>query len=202
MANEIVPHSEEGDTYAEDVVKRGEKSLDRTANEKVKRILQAYVDSVGSQVAAAASLGISQAFLSALLASGRGGGPKLIRGLNKIGRTDIIQELFGAASEAPSKPSEQPRYPNRSAAIELLVENGDATLEEAIAAADAVGTDLFSKTDLPRLEWVEDIRTELRRRRRGEPHPGIQVTVEEAAKEQAATVKRFQEAVKNGGKKK
>ncbi len=203
MATEIVHHSEDPETYPQEVGKRGDKSLDRPINEKVIQMLNDYVNSVGSQVEAARQMGFSQGYLSELLKGGRGGGAKLIKGLAKVGRVDILLALLAPTSAPPViTTTGYERYPHRSAAIALMVENGEGTFEEIQAAADAVGSALYSESDLPRLEWVEDIRAELRRKRRGEPHPGVLVTVEESAKEQAATVRRFTDGVKNGGKKK
>lgn len=95
-----------------------------------------------------------------------------------------------------------PRYPKRQAAIEQIVEVGEATEEEATEAADAVAVALASDEDLPTLAWVDEIRTELRRRRRGIGRVGARrLTEEDAQRQQEETERRFEDALKRGKKK-
>lgn len=93
-----------------------------------------------------------------------------------------------------------PRYPAREQAIRMLVDNSEATEDEAIDAADAVAVALSSDEDLPVLAWVDDIRLKLRQLRRGGPKVAPrQVTPGEAQAEQDETARRFEDAL---GKKK
>lgn len=95
-----------------------------------------------------------------------------------------------------------PRYPAREQAIRLVVDAGEATEEEATEAADAVAVALASDEDLPTLAWVDEIRTELRRRRRGIGRVGARrLTEEDARREQEETERRFEDALKRGKKK-
>jgi transcriptional regulator with XRE-family HTH domain len=93
-----------------------------------------------------------------------------------------------------------PRYPNRSEAIDVLIRAGEDR-EEVEQAADAVAVALSSAEDLSTLDWLDDIRAELRRLRRGGGRVGArQVTPDEARAAQDETARRFEAALKPKGR--
>ena len=126
------------------------------------------------------------------------------RDLGEISVQDWVAVALGrspyalqARDDSPRSAHYDHRYPAREQAIRLVVDAGEATEDEATEAADAVAVALSSDEDLTVLAWVDDIRAELRRLRRGGGRVGArQVTTGEAQAEQDETARRFEDALR------
>jgi transcriptional regulator with XRE-family HTH domain len=128
------------------------------AREVLIKLIEAEFD--GNQRAAAKALGVTQPALSLVVNNKGGVGAKLITAI--CSRTGMsVDQLLGRVPETVTVPLE--RYPNRARAIALLVESGDDEVECREAAPVALDSD----EDPDPLWWVDQIRSELARRRRG-----------------------------------
>lgn len=156
---------------------------ERTAiSQEIRRLLSERDDD-GKRVWSQESLGAAAGGLSqesirrALKPSGVG--PAVRDGILKVlGVT--MDGLLGQASEPPHKRVRtvrvtkivrrpDPRYNHREEAMRILVDGGEGTEAEVRAAADAAGVALEAHEDPPVIEWIDTIRLELRRQRKGRP---------------------------------
>lgn len=77
------------------------KSIGQQGNERIRELVRAVVAAhQGKEVAAAKALGVSQSYISEFLASKRGAGTKLLRGLARL-KPESASMLLGARDDAP-----------------------------------------------------------------------------------------------------
>ena len=142
------------------------KDIGTEKNARIRILLREVVqaDFGGSQSKAAKDLGVSQSYLSEVLAGKRGAGAKLIHVLSSNYPTEYSQRVTQLAEPQPSQIVVlDPRYPNRSAAIEALILLGEPR-EAVETAADEVGVALSSEDDPPPRWWSEQIEAALKRK--------------------------------------